>query len=161
MVYVNNEYYGEIDIPWDIITEPFNNVEQNSSLKILIRCVFGNDSLVGEGLAASHSLLTLKKATRSYDFQSNEPYLIRIFCSSPPFCKIPYAPAVTYNPGLWRVVSTLLALLDALWTIVNKIVISHFDRMRLGKKGCQGGGASCPPLLLTTKKELELKFPIK
>ena len=39
----------EGDIPKDIFTGPFNNAEQNSSLKISIECVLGNDKIVGGG----------------------------------------------------------------------------------------------------------------
>jgi hypothetical protein len=67
---------GEVDFPKDIIIGPFNNTEQKSSLKILIGCVLGNDSLVGEVLVALSSLLTLKKGTRYSDFQSNKPHPI-------------------------------------------------------------------------------------
>ena len=38
---------GEVDIPKDIITGPFNNNEGNRSLKISIGYILGNDRLGG------------------------------------------------------------------------------------------------------------------
>jgi hypothetical protein len=40
-----SEDCGEVDIPKDIITGLFNKAEQNSSLKISIGYVLGNDRL--------------------------------------------------------------------------------------------------------------------
>ena len=45
----------------EIISGPFNYVEQNGCLKILIGCVWGNDGR-GRGLVALQLLLTIKRA---------------------------------------------------------------------------------------------------
>jgi len=64
-------------MPKDIITGPFNIAEQNSTPKILIVSVMGNDSLVGEIWVALHELLTRKKGTGSFDFELSEPHPIQ------------------------------------------------------------------------------------
>ena len=51
-----------------------NYAEQNGFLKILIGCIWGNDGR-GGGLVALQSFSTIKKGTRTLDFQSNEPPL--------------------------------------------------------------------------------------
>ena len=51
------------------------HAEQNGYLKILIGCVWRNDGRGGGGLVALQSLSTIKKGTRTIDFQSNEPPL--------------------------------------------------------------------------------------
>ena len=52
----------------DIISRPFNYTEQNGYLKILIKCVLGIDGR--GGLVALQSLLTNKKGTGPFNFQS-------------------------------------------------------------------------------------------
>ena len=44
-----HEDSGEVEIRKDIINGPFNNAEQNTSLKNSIVCVLGNSRLVGGG----------------------------------------------------------------------------------------------------------------
>ena len=58
-------------IPKYIISGPFNYVEQNGYLEILIGCVW---ETVGEGggLVALQSLSIIKKGTGPFNFQSNE-----------------------------------------------------------------------------------------
>ena len=41
--------FGEVDIPKEIITGPYNNTEKNSLLKMLIGYVLGNDRFGGRG----------------------------------------------------------------------------------------------------------------
>ena len=66
---------GGVDIPKGIVTGVFKYAEQNSHLKILIGCVWGNDGRRGRGLVALQSLSTIKKGTSPSNFQSNEPLL--------------------------------------------------------------------------------------
>jgi len=54
----------------NIITESFNNGEQNGYQKLLIGCVLGNDGNGGKGLLfVLQSLSTIKKGTRIPDVQ--------------------------------------------------------------------------------------------
>ena len=55
---------GEVDIPKYKITWPFNNAEQNSSLKISIEYVLGNDRLGGGDWLPSIQFCVLKRALK-------------------------------------------------------------------------------------------------
>ena len=54
----------------DIVSGPFNNVEQNGYLKILLN-TFGEIVCVGGGLVALLLLLTIKKGTSPLNLESN------------------------------------------------------------------------------------------
>ena len=59
----------------EIIFRPFNYTEQNGYAKICIRCVFViGERWGGGGVVALQSLLTNKKDTIPFNFQSNEPF---------------------------------------------------------------------------------------
>ena len=70
---------GEMKIPKDTITGPFNNTEQNGSHKLLIRVL----EIERLGGIALHSRLTLKKGPKTFNFQSNELHLIQSLCDRP------------------------------------------------------------------------------
>jgi hypothetical protein len=57
----------------DIISRPFNDVEENGYLKILIENVWGNYGR-GRWAFALLSLLIIKKGTSLFNFQWNEPF---------------------------------------------------------------------------------------
>jgi hypothetical protein len=64
---------GECPPQKHILYLEINCAEQNGYLKILIRCVWGNDERGGP--VALQSLSAIKKGTRTLNFQSNEPLL--------------------------------------------------------------------------------------
>ena len=57
----------------NIISRPFNYVEQNGYFKILIRCVQGNGGQ--GGVVALQSFSTIKNSTGPFHFQSNNLFL--------------------------------------------------------------------------------------
>ena len=69
---------GGVVILKNVISGPFKNAEQNEYLEIL----FGEMVGVGGG-----SLLTIKKVTSSFNFQSNEPFskLLRLLRNEVPW----------------------------------------------------------------------------
>jgi hypothetical protein len=92
-------------------------------------------------LVALSSLLTLKKGTRYSDFQSNKPHPIwRLY--DRPFQKRPILLGHNLQPlplgsgGLSSHWWHCYIFCGLLWT---KWLSHNFDRMRLGKRGCQGG----------------------
>ena len=121
----------EVDIPKDIITGPFNNAEQISSLKISIGYVFWGTIGLGEGgwLPSIHFWL-LERGTKTTDFQSNDLHPVRSLYDHP-FHKnleCPGAQLTTLAHGLWGdCVHPKNICYMIFGTIGNKMAISQFQ----------------------------------
>ena len=125
-------------------------------LKFLSNVFWG---LIGLGeMVALYSLLTLKRSTRTFDFQSNKPHPIQSLYNTFSIKKLcPKAPIKTLPPGLKGLCPPwghCYMLFELFWT---KRPSHDFDHIRLGKEfSAGGGGASCPPSFLNMKRELEV-----